>query len=214
MAQNVLILGAAGQIARIVTQNLLSHTDTNLVLYGRNLSSRIIITDPNREKIVDGDFNDSQTLAHALQEIDIVYLNSMSSEKDTLNIIATLKKQGIKRIVGATIIGIYDEFGEKISKWTKQNLSSTYIDEEIRSAKAVEQSGLEYTLLRLAWLYNDPQNHHFKLIPKDQTVNDVQVTRQAVADAIAKIVTYDQDYINKSFAVVEPNTAFDKPSFY
>ena len=214
MAQNVLILGAAGQIARIVTQNLLSHTDANLVLYGRNLSSRITITDPSREKIVDGDFNDSQTLAHALQGIDIVYLNSMSSEKDTLNIIATLKKQGIKRIVGATIIGIYDEFGEKIGKWTKQNLSSTYIDEEIRSAKAVEQSGLEYTLLRLAWLYNDPQNHHFKLIPKGQTVNDVQVTRQAVADAIVKIVTHDQEYINKSFAIVEPNTAFDKPSFY
>ena len=88
MAQNVLILGAAGQIARIVTQNLLSNTDAHLVLYGRNLSSRITITDSSREKIVDGDFNDSQTLTQALQGIDIVYLNSMSSEKDTLNIIA------------------------------------------------------------------------------------------------------------------------------
>ncbi|OAQ08024.1 hypothetical protein A3O17_03700 [Ligilactobacillus aviarius] len=214
MAQNVLILGAAGQIARIVTQNLLSNTDANLVLYGRNLSSRITIADPNREKIIDGDFNDSQSLSDALQGIDIVYLNSMSSEKGTLNIIAALKKQHVNRIIGATIIGIYDEFGKKIGKWTKQNLSSTYIDEEIRSAKAVEQSGLEYTLLRLAWLYNDPQNHHFKLIPQGQTVNDVQVTRQAVADVIVKIIANNQDYINQSLAVVEPNTEFNKPSFY
>lgn len=214
MAKNVLILGAAGQIAQLVTANLLNNTDYHLTLYGRNLSSRIKIIDQNRETIINGDFNDSTKLIQALKNVDIVYLNSMSNELDTQNIIAALKKAHVKRIIGATIVGIYNEFGKEIGDWTKKNLSPVYIDEEIKSAQAVENSELDFTLLRLTWLYNDSKNHNYKLVPKGQTINEVQVTREAVADAIVKVIINEKDYINKSLAVVEPGTTYQKPSFY
>ena len=91
MTQNVLILGATGQIAQLVTTNLLKNTDYHLTLYGRNLSSRIKVIDPTRETIVNGDFSDFEKLTETLEGIDIVYLNSMSNEIDTQNIITALK---------------------------------------------------------------------------------------------------------------------------
>ena len=47
-----------------------------------------------------------------------------------------------------------------------------------------------------------------------KTVNEVQVTHEAVADTIIQIITNEQEYIDKSFAVVEPETTYGKPPFY
>ena len=37
----IMILGAAGQVARRLTDDLLDQTDFQLVLYGRNVSTRL-----------------------------------------------------------------------------------------------------------------------------------------------------------------------------
>lgn len=214
MSQKVLILGATGQVATLFTQRLLTETDASLVIYGRNVSERINITNPDREITIDGDFNDTTTLTKALKGVDIVYLNSMSSVSDTQNVINVLKANHVKRIIGVTIVGIYNEFSKQLGDWTKRNLSSSYQIAEQQSAALLENSGLDYTLLRLTWLYNDPNNTNYQLIPRGTIVTQAQVTRQAVAEAIVNVINHEQDYRNQSLAVVEPNTDYGKPSFY
>ncbi|MDT3391533.1 MAG: NAD(P)H-binding protein, partial [Bacillota bacterium] len=51
---NVLILGAAGKIARLAEQQLLAETDAQLTLYLRR-PERLGNVDGNREKVIDGD---------------------------------------------------------------------------------------------------------------------------------------------------------------
>ncbi|WP_394334003.1 NAD(P)H-binding protein [Chryseolinea serpens] len=46
-----LILGAAGQIGKTLTDYLLKQTNHELVLYARNANRRLKVTDPKREKL-------------------------------------------------------------------------------------------------------------------------------------------------------------------
>lgn len=214
MTKKILILGAAGQISQMLTDNLLTNSDYQLVLYGRNLSSRLTLINPKRETIIDGDFNDHDKLITALRGVDLVYLNAMSSARDVEQIITALDETHVKRFIGATIVGVNNEFNTKLGNWTKQNLSADYINEETKSAKLIENSDLNYTLLRLTWLYNDEHNHQYHFIPRGQVVNEAQVTRQAVADAIVEVINHLDKYENESLAIAEPGTNFEKPSFY
>lgn len=64
--KTVLILGAAGQISTYLIADLLKQTDYKLKLFARNASKRIKVTDPDRETLIDGDFNDKHALNDAL----------------------------------------------------------------------------------------------------------------------------------------------------
>ncbi|EOH98731.1 hypothetical protein UAW_01327 [Enterococcus haemoperoxidus ATCC BAA-382] len=88
----IMILGAAGQISKMVTELILTETNHDLVLYGRDLSSRILVKDPKREVIIEGDFNDKDKLKQALTGVDIAYLNDMSSPNATQSIVETMEE--------------------------------------------------------------------------------------------------------------------------
>lgn len=76
--KKILILGAAGQIARMVTNYLLDQTNYGLVLYARQTNTRLANLASERVTLVDGDFNDKAQLLFALEGVDSVYLNYVS----------------------------------------------------------------------------------------------------------------------------------------
>ena len=69
----ILILGAAGQIARMLRHELINKTNHSIVLYARNGKKRLTINDDNREVIFDGDFKDKDKLIDAMKGVDVVY---------------------------------------------------------------------------------------------------------------------------------------------
>jgi hypothetical protein len=66
----------------------------------------------------------------------------------------------------------------------------------------------------MSWLYDQDGNENFELVPKGQPMKGTQVTRQAVANFIAQVVEHPEYVSQQSVGIVEPNTAWDKPSFY
>ncbi|MBO3272365.1 hypothetical protein [Hymenobacter defluvii] len=56
----ILILGAAGEIARMATDSLLRQTDATLILYARSATSRLKVADAQRVRLVDSDFRRSR----------------------------------------------------------------------------------------------------------------------------------------------------------
>jgi len=150
----ILILGAAGQISKMVTEKLLQETEEELVLYARNANRRITNSDPSRITIIDGDFNDSAKLLEAMKDVAIVYLNDMNSPEATQTIVDAAKKSGVAKIIGATILGIYDEVIGEFGKWNARMVGRTGTNRHKDSAKIIEESGIDFTLLRLTWLYN------------------------------------------------------------
>ena len=150
----ILILGAAGQISKMLTNRLLQETEAELVLYARNATRRIANSDPSRITIIDADFNDSAKLLEAMKDVEIVYLNDMNSPDAIQKIVDAANKSGVTKIIGATILGIYDEVIGEFGKWNARMVGRTGTNRHKESAKIIEDSGMDFTLLRLTWLYN------------------------------------------------------------
>lgn len=212
---NILILGAAGEIGRMASQMLLEQTDVNLVLYARNALKRIKVSDEKRVRLIEGDFNDYKKLVVAMQGIDLVYINAMGCISDMKTIAEAMSSSGIKRMIGATILGIYDEVPGAFGDWNKKMVGIGNIRQVAEATSVFEKELFDYTLLRLTWLYNQPGNTNYMLTTKGQPFEGAQVTRQAVAHLIVDIVNAkDDSFIQKSLGVSEPNTNWSKPSFY
>lgn len=208
----ILILGAAGQVSRMLTERLLDETDAEIALYARHANSRLKATS-ERVDIIDGDFNDKAQLVEAMSGVDVVYLNDMLSAQATQSIVLAMDEAGIKRLIGATILGIYDEVAGAFGRWNDAMVgSSTSLYKS--AAKVVEDSDLDYTLLRLTWLYNREDNEDYELTVKGEPFIGAQVTRQAIARLIMDLLADKTKYIYKSLGVSEPNTDFEKTSFY
>lgn len=210
----LLILGAAGQISRMLTQRLLNETTDDLVLYARQAESRIKSVDSARVTIFPGDFNDQALLEKAMTRVDVVYLNDMNSPKATETIIAAMKKQNVPWIIGATILGIYDEVAGAFGKWNARMVGEESTRRHREAAEIIENSGLNYSLLRLTWLYNEPGNLNYTLSQKGEPFIGAEVSREAVTQLIMTILNDLESYKNTSLGVSEPNTDFPKPSFY
>ncbi len=210
----LLILGAAGQIPRHLAPMLLEKTSAELVHFARNASGRIKIIDPARETIVDGDFSDTNTLRQAMQGVDVVYMNDATGDIDIAKMIVSFAKDaGVNKLILASVLGIYGEVQGAFGDWNRRMIGSANGQGEV--ADYIETAGIDYTVLRLTWLYNQSGNYDYELTQKGEPFKGAQVTRQAVAQLIVDIINDTSGrFANTSLGVGEPNTNFAKPSFY
>lgn len=75
---------------------------------------------------------------------------------------------------------------------------------QIESARILENSNLDYTLLRLTWLYNQSGNTKCIITQKGEPYIGAQVTRQAVTQLIMDIIEEKSDkYLQTSLGVSE-----------
>ena len=77
----VIILGAAGHIARLAAKQLIKETDDQLKLFVRH-PKKLTDVDKNRETVVVGDVNNESELAAALKGQDLVYANLGPDDTD------------------------------------------------------------------------------------------------------------------------------------
>jgi nucleoside-diphosphate-sugar epimerase len=211
----ILILGAAGQISRMATDLLLRQTDASLVLYARRATSRLKAADPQRVRLVDGDFTNTQTLRETMQGVDVVYINAAGDKAAKQVIAQAMQAAGVARVIEAAILGIYDEVPGAFGNWNKGMVGPSRIRQVAEATRVFENEAFDYTILRLTWLYNQAGNTKYLLTQKNEPFVGAQVTRQAVAQLIVDIVTAsDNRFVKTSLGVSEPNTDWDKPSFY
>lgn len=211
----ILILGAAGQIGRMLTRDILQNTNASLNLYARDATKRLSISDKNRETLFDGDFQNVEQLTKAMQNVDVVYVNDMGNKASTQAIMTAMTNAGVKRIIAASILGIYDEVSGPFGEWNRRMVGGASTARQKESVALIERSKLDYTILRLTWLYNDVDNRQYMLTQKGQPFIGAQVSRYGVSQLILDIIQCpDQRFYHSSLGVSEPNTDFAKPSFY
>ena len=214
--EKILILGAAGEIAQFLTKRLVEETEFQLVLYGRNVSSRLPYEVSERLAYVNGSFEELDKLVEAMQGVDIVYLNAMEYLPHIETIVKAMQQAGVSRFIGASMAGVEGEVPDPLASWTRANLPLSYINGEIASANFIKSTALDYTLLRLTWLYNDERKAQaYELIPSGVSFVSSEVSRQAVVSAILEILQAEPSkFSRKTVGIGEPNTNFGKPSFY
>ncbi len=210
----VAILGAAGQVSGYLIQDLLKQTSVRMNLLARNGKQRLHVTDSNREKIFDGDFNDEKSLLPAIKGVDLVYVDNMSSPQATQTIVKAMDDAGVSRIVCMNILGTRHEVPGKFGQWNQMMIGPS-ITKHAKTAKIVENSDLNYTNMRVTWLYNQDGNVEYEVTKQDEPLKSAQITRQAVAKFVCDLIQNDRpEYQHQSIGLGEPNTNFAKPSFY
>lgn len=135
----IAITGATGQLGRIAVEKLKEKTaKENLVALVRNPEKA---TDLGIETKA-FDYSKPDTLASSLQGVDTLFLISGSEigqrETQHKNVINAAKEAGVKRIVYTSLL-----------HGTKSDMALA--PEHIATEKALEESGLSYTILRNGW---------------------------------------------------------------
>lgn len=114
----ILIIGAYGQTARIVTERLLKDSQINLKLFLRN-SSRLNEYNANsRVELIEGDVLDTETLVANMSDVDLVYSNvgGIDLTKQTRSIITAMKQADKRRLIFISSLGAYHEVPGKFGK--------------------------------------------------------------------------------------------------
>ena len=191
--KNVLILGAGGQIARHVINQLADKQTIKQTLFARQ-PAQIHKPYPTNSKIIMGDVLNHAALKQAMQGQDVVYANLTGEDLDIQanSVIAAMKACDVKRLIFVLSLGIYDEVPGKFGEW-----NNAVIGEPLkpfrRAADAIEASGLEYT-----------RNEPFK---------GTIVSRKSVAALITDIIDKPEKHIGENIGINQPGTDGDKPFF-
>lgn len=189
---NVLILGAAGSLARVTTEYLLKNSHVELTLYLRR-SNHLKNPHPERVRIVEGDVMDSGNLKAAMQGQDVVYANLAGNMKaQAENIIDAMHATGVKRLIFISSMGIYGEVpGEKYG-----SILNPYRD----SAAVIESSDLDYTVLRPGWFTYDDEVD-YQITHKGEPFRGHDVSRKSIADLIMQLATTSGLYVHESLGI-------------
>ena len=190
---NVLLLGASGNIAKHVIDILCKKDDINLTLFLRN-ARRLRNNDVSKCRIVEGDVLNYVQLKDAVEGQDIVYGN-LSGELEAMakNIVKAMEEKGVKRLVFISSIGIYDVPLKPVLKPYR------------KAADVIEGSNLEYTILRPTWFTNADEVD-YETTRKGEPEKGSIVSQKSLATFIATIIISPEKYIRESLGVNKPNS--------
>lgn len=193
--KNVLILGATGSVARYAVELFLKETDAQLTLYVRN-ARRLKNVDPSRARVVEGDVLDTARLKEAMAGQDVVYANLAGDlERMARSVVRAMDETEVHRLVWISSMGIYDEVpGEK---------AGSILDPYRKSAKIVEQSNLDYTILRPAW-FTDADEIDYETTQKGEPFKGSVVSRKSVAALVVKLAQSPHPEVRRSLGVSKP----------
>ncbi|EHN58341.1 MULTISPECIES: NAD(P)H-binding protein [Oenococcus] len=208
----VAIIGAAGHIPRFLIPMLEDQTDAELILFARQATQRLLTDSAPRVRLVDGDASKATDVKMAIADADVVFMD-FDDPIAIKNVIAVMDQLGKKRLIVAGLLGVYDEVAAAFGKWNQMMIGSGYRPHK-QAVTELENSDLDYTYMRMTWLYDQDGNHKYEIQKKGQPLIGAQVARQAVSQYVIDLIKDPKLGIRESNGVVEPNTNFAKPSFY
>lgn len=213
--KNVLIIGAAGGIARIVTQNLIDAPDVKLTLllrHPKKLDKHIQASE--QVNIVQADVLDSGAITGAAKGQDVVYANLYGANlgKQAESLVRALDAAGTKRLIWISANGIYGEIPGEYGQWNARMLGST-LTAYAEGARMVEESNLDYTLIRPAWFQDDDEIDYEKT-QKGELFKGTEISRKSVADYVTHLIHHPEQDIHASVGISKPNTDGPRPRWY
>ena len=208
---NILVLGASGQIAKWVTPALDQPAiqQTLVVRSPEKLDDPL----PGNATVIQGNVLDTAVLQKAMQGQDLVYANLIGEDLDlqAKAVIEAMTSSGVQRLIFVLALGIYDEVPGDFGDW-----NNDIIGEDLkvyrRAADLIEASGLDYTILRPAWL-TDEDEVDYETTARDEPFKGTVVSRKSVADLIIKTIQAPELHIGENLGVNKPGTEADKPYF-
>ena len=192
---NILVLGATGSLGDFVITELLHNHNVKLRLHSRNVKKLAKYQNHERIELWEGDVLEQNNLEQALNGIDAVYAGLAGDLVNMANsLVKAMNNAGVKRLVWITSYGIYGE----------ADRGSTPPNSYINSAKVIENSNLDYTLIRPQWFSNVNEVNYEITHRTEKFKNpNAQISRKSIAHLVAKCI-YEDFAIKDSLGINRP----------
>lgn len=190
---NVAIIGATGSLGRSLREELKNNKNYNVTLFSRHVDRLSLYSN---EKAISGSATSSTDLDQALANQDIVFV-ALSGDlpKMATEIVASMKRVGVKRIVFVSSMGIYGEVdGEP------KGVVAPILRPYREAADIVENSNLDYTILRPGW-FDNGQDTTCQITQKGETFYGHDVSRKAIVTLVKQIIDQPEMYVNTSLGL-------------
>lgn len=197
--KKILILGANGHIARFVTAELAPKMD--LLLTSRQASPHITSLD----------VLDLEALTNYLQQqpVAMVYANlgvHGQQAEAARNVIAAMEAAQVQRLIWVATAGIYDEIpAERKAQVYKifgdPHDPTTYFGEQAVAADLIQQSSLDYTIIRPHTLTDDPTIQPILSQTDRGPILGQPISRKSVAHWITQVLLDPTLYSRQSVAL-------------
>ncbi len=192
------VFGATGRTGRLVIEQALAAGD-QVVAYARD-SSKLELKHDDLT-VVMGGLSDLNGIARAVSGADAVIsvLGPRARSKGTPvaagteNIIAAMKKHGVRRLVVTCTASAKDpndrpEFKFRILIGIVKILIRPAYDDVVRTADTIRKSDLDWTIVRLSMLNNGPRSGNVKVGYMGSGEVGMRIARADIADFVLKEV--------------------------
>lgn len=184
--KNILIIGANGSLAREVIAAAERHPDLRLTLFARRPKNAA-----KTHRTFAGDALNVVDLTAAMAGQDVVYVNLAGDLAAMGANIVAMKAASVRRVVAVSSIGIYDEPLRAVLRPYRA------------LADIIEQSGLDYTILRPDW-FTDADEVDYQLTPKGQPETGGAVSRKSIAAFVCGIFAEPERYVGRNLNIAKP----------
>lgn len=191
--KKVIVIGAGGSLAKHVINKLKTEKDINLSLFLRD-KSRLRNVDTSGCTIIEGDVLDYKTFNEAIKGQDIVYGN-LAGDLGLVakNIVNAMEENGVKKLIFISSIGIYNEPVRTVLKPYRA------------AANVIEESKLEYTILRPTWFTNADEVD-YEITRKGEPEKGNVISRKSIASFISEVIKSPEKYMKQNLGINKPNS--------
>lgn len=115
---------------------------------------------------------------------------------------------GVKRLISSNILGIYDEVPGEFGRYNREVCFGGKVladNPMVVSDREIENSDLDYTVMRIAWL-NDRPDTNYTVTHKGEEYVGVSASRKSVADVVTRIVKDFDLFKKESIGFADPAT--------
>lgn len=205
------ILHPSGRIAGLVIKRLLSEdrfADVQLTLLAEMPEKLAELQGNGRVTIVSGSSQDYEAVLTATKDADLVFLAKVDDRKftpTTKNLVKASKENGFGRVIALSLAGLYYEIPGEFGCWVDEMVGSGRFLPAREAGQRLEQSGLNYTLIRMPALTNWP-DVKYVTTERGETFEGVSVSRSSVADLVLKAMADPSFAAFASVGIVQPET--------
>ena len=159
-----------------------------------------------------GDATNSADLEAAIKGQDIVYASLAGNVVDEAKkFVAAMDKQGVKRLIWTSSLGIYDEVPGKFGELNTRVLPG-YLQTYREAADVISNSDLDYTIIRPAWLTdNDEVDYETTSYNNGEAFKGTETSRKSVAAYVVSLVNDSEKDVRDSIGVDKPGSDGDRP---
>lgn len=197
--KRILILGATGTFGKALVERLRNDKDCYLTLVARHATN--CYHESEQYHVVDCDATNAKDLQQVMTDCDVVYCAISGNDLPVIteNMVSAMKKSGLHRLIFMGAVGIYDEIPAELDDEDNVKNNPEQVPNR-RAADIVEDSGLDYTVLRPGYL-QEGDKEDFALTFKGEQAKGYISTILSVVELAVRLIKDDTLHVRQSVSI-------------